>query len=382
MGTSLGGVGSQGTAQGATDPSSSQQIFTVPGGNVPITDILGSGMIRKLLSPKSQAEFMSAAETAFRHCQTNLLPGACFDLGTDGAFSAPGMYLRALDQSAYIVQSLGDATNLTQNGLQIRKTQGGYAVSYDGRPVDWQSPEAKPVYSVMKRLAKILQSDPRRMVVPLPTANAASTQGLLPGDFGEAMMQSQRSEAEAGWTGGNLYGKHGIISGVAGGTPSRGPTRSTNNTPPSPHELPTQSVVDLPTTYIPGYGSKHYLFLTRSQNSFEGITRMALQSCQRHLVSGACHDLGMLYRYPLPEFYLREGEPGEYFVQRWPDIENRSQRGLRLYGRQGHYTVSYDGRLLDWLSPEANQAYPVMFSLANALDWGKPEMTVALPMAE
>jgi hypothetical protein len=52
-----------------------------------------------------------------------------------------------------------------------------------------------------------LQSDPQRMVVPLPIANSAPAHALLPSDFGEAKTQSQRSEAEAGSTGGNLHGE-------------------------------------------------------------------------------------------------------------------------------------------------------------------------------
>jgi hypothetical protein len=140
MGTSLGGVGSQGTAQGATDLSSSQ-VFPMPGVNDAVTDILGYGTGLKLLTPKSQAGFLKVARTAFEHCATNLRPEACYDLGTEGPFWLPGMYLRELDQSAgYIVQSPRDAEHQTQNGLQIRQTQSGYAVSYDGRPVDWQSP--------------------------------------------------------------------------------------------------------------------------------------------------------------------------------------------------------------------------------------------------
>jgi hypothetical protein len=59
----------------------------------------------------------------------------------------------------------------------------------------------------MDRLAHILQSDPQRMVVPLPIANSAPAHALLPSDFGEAKTQSQRSEAEAGSTGGNLHGE-------------------------------------------------------------------------------------------------------------------------------------------------------------------------------
>jgi hypothetical protein len=90
----------------------------------------------------------------------------------------------------------------------------------------------------------------------------------------------------------------------------------------------------------------------------------------------------MLYNFPLPSFYLRARTHGEYFVQSWTDIENRSEKGLRLYGKQGLYTVSYGGRPLDWQSPEANQVNTAMFSLAKGLDWRKPEMTVALPMTE
>jgi hypothetical protein len=104
-----------------------------------------------LLSPKSRADFDEATEAAFRKCQQHQVIEGCLDLSKADRQGLPGMYLRGETQSGEcFVQSWRDIEHRTPNGLRLSLAQGRYIARYDGRPLDWRSPEAKAAYTAMR----------------------------------------------------------------------------------------------------------------------------------------------------------------------------------------------------------------------------------------
>jgi hypothetical protein len=92
---------------------------------------------------------------AFQNCQSLVRPGKYTDPGMADLIRMPGMHVvQGNERREYFVQSLRDIENGTRNGLRLYVTRDGCNVSYDGRPLNWQSPEAKYVHTAMYAIAK------------------------------------------------------------------------------------------------------------------------------------------------------------------------------------------------------------------------------------
>jgi hypothetical protein len=87
---------------------------------------------------------------------------------TQGANNTPLSLQEFVTYAANAPPTLEILGHGPRSALRFPQSQADFERVTDGRPIDWQSPEAKPVNSAMCVLAKSLGGGQARMTVPLP----------------------------------------------------------------------------------------------------------------------------------------------------------------------------------------------------------------------